>query len=459
MEKSEKILKSQSLEIDSNNISKKLFKITWPIFVELILFMLLGTTDVFMLSKYSDNAVAAVGVVNQIIGMVNLVFEIITAGTTIICSQYIGAKSKKEDIIKLVGTSLLINVLLGLILSIVTVVFSTEILTWMNIAPELMDYSKTYLMIVGGFIVVQALAMNFSAIIRSFGFTQVSMFTTLGMNVVNLALNYILIYGKFGAPQLGVAGSATGTVISKILGTIFIGYFTFRYVVKGFSLKYFKEFPKKELKNIIKVGAPAAGESMSYNLSKLVGTVILTYISVEALTVNTYINNIAMFIYIFSVAIGQGTAILVGQLVGKGDNEQAYKLCFHSLKKAFFVSVAVGTLVASVGSSIFGFFSDNEAIITLGAAVLIVDAILEPGRTFNVVVINSLRASGDVKFPVYVGIVSMWIIGVGLAYILSIPLGLGMVGMWIALALDEWLRGIIMYFRWKSRRWCGKAFV
>ena len=459
MERKIAISKSQSLVNKDNSIGKKLFKITWPIYVELILFMLLGTTDVFMLGRYSDNAVAGVGVVNQVIGMITLVFEIITAGTTIICAQYIGAKKAKEDIIRLVGTSLMINVLLGAVLSIALVVFSTQILNAMNIAPELMEYSKTYLSIVGGFLVVQALAMNFSAIIRSYGYTKISMFGTLGMNIINLVLNYILIYGKFGAPALGVAGSATGTVVSKIIGTIFIGYFMFKYVVKGFSLKYFKKFPKQEFKSIIKVGLPAAGESMSYNMAKLVGTVILTYISVEALTVNTYINNIAMFIYIFSAAIGQGTAILVGQLVGKGDTENAYKLCFASLKKAFLVSTVMGVLVAILGRGILDFFSDNEAIIALGASVLLVNAFLEPGRTFNVVVISSLRASGDVKFPVYVGIVSMWVIGVGLAYLLSVPLGFGIVGMWIALALDEWVRGIIMYFRWKSRKWCGKALV
>lgn len=457
MERKIEISKSQSLE--NKNIGKRLFKITWPIFVESILFMLLGSTDVFMIGRYSDNAVAAVGVVNQVIGMVNLVFGIITAGTTIICSQYIGANKKKEEIIRLVGTSLFINVFLGLVLSILTVVFSTQILTAMHIAPELMDYSKSYLKIVGGFIVVQALAMNFSAIIRSYGFTKISMFATLGMNIINLVLNYTLIYGNLGAPELGVAGAATATVVSKIIGTIFIGYFMFKHVIKGFSLKYFKEFPKKEFKSIVKVGVPAAGEQMSYSMVKIVGTVILTYISVEALTVNTYINNIAMFIFIFSVAIGQGTAILVGQLVGKGDHENAYKLCLDSLKKAFLVSTFMAILVATFGRNIIGFFSDNEGVIALGATVLIVNAFLEPGRTFNIVVINSLRASGDVRFPVYVGIVSMWIIGVGLAYVLSITLGLGIPGMWVALALDEWVRGIIMYFRWKSRRWCEKALV
>lgn len=445
------------MKATNNNLKNELFKISWPIFVEFLLFMLLGSVDIFMLGKYSDDAVAGVGVVNQVINMVNIMFGIITSGTTIVCAQYIGAKKKHEDIIKLVGTSLIVNVILGLLLSGVMVVFSTIILRAMNIAPELMIYSEKFMKIVGGFIFVQAISMTFTSVLRSYGYTKICMYVTFLMNIINIIGNYIFIFGNFGAPELGVAGSAISTSSSKIIGTIILGVFLFKNVLKGFSFDFLKIFPKEELKNIFKMGGPAAGEELSYNLTKLVCTVILTYISIEALTTNSYINNICMFIYVFSVSIAQGTSILVGRLVGKGENEKAYTLCMSSLKKAFLVSTIMAFIVAFFAKYILGIFTTNDTIITLGASVLFVNAFLEPGRTFNVVIINSLRAAGDVRFPVYVGICSMWTIGVGLSYILSVKLGLGMPGMWAALALDEWVRGIIMYFRWKSRKWCGKG--
>lgn len=457
MEKSIMMTKIKGFKF--NDTDKKLFNITWPIFIESALYMLLGSVDIFMLGRYSDNAVAAVGVVNQIISMISLVFGIITAGTTIICAQYIGAKAKKEDIIKLVGTSLILNLTLGLILSIAMWFFSSEILGLMNLDESLMAFGESYIKIVGGFIFIQAITMTFTSVIRSYGFTKICMFATLGMNIYNVISNYILIYGNFGAPALGVTGSAISTSVSKLLGGIFLGYFLFKHVVKGFSLKYFKTFPKKEFRSIMLMGTPAAGEQISYSIVKLIGTMILTYVGVAALTVSSYVGNIASFIYLFSTSIGQGTSILVGQLVGKKDNDKAYEICFKSLKKAFVVSTLVGVIVAILGRSILGLFTDNPEIIKLGSAVLIVNAFLEPGRTFNVVIINCLRAAGDVKFPVYIGIVSMWIIGVGLAYILCITLGLGIVGMWIALALDEWVRGVIMYYRWKNMKWLGKGLV
>lgn len=447
-------MKDHEIKLEEN-----LFKITWPIFVEVLLFMLLGSVDIFMLGKYSDDAVGAVGIVNQIINMLNLLFAIITAGTTIICSQYIGAKKKEEDIMKLVGTSLVINAVLGILLSLLILLFSDFILKCMNVAPEFMLYSTQFIEIVGGFIVIQAIILTFTSVLRSFGFTKICMYTTLVMNGFNIILNYILIFGNYGAPSLGVQGAAIATTVSKIIGTIFLGYYLFKKVLPNFSIKYLKSIAKQEFKNILHMGVPAAGENISYSLAKLVATVILTHISIAAVTTNSYINNICIFIFVFSVSIGQGSAILAGRLVGRGNLEEAYKLCFSSLKKAFAVSTILGIIVAILGRQIFEIFTSNEEILALGASVLFINAFLEPGRTFNIVIINCLRACGDVRFPVYVGICSMWTVGVGLAYIFSITLDLGMPGMWIALALDEWIRGIIMYFRWKSRKWYGKSVI
>lgn len=441
-------------------LEKRLFKLCWPIFIEFALFMLLGSMDTFMLGRYSDNAVASVGVVNQIINMANLIFNIITAGTMIICAQYIGANKKKKDVYKLVGTSIGVNFILGAILSLVLFIFSTEILSIMNLKGEVLELGKDYIRIVGGFIILQAIASTFTAIIRSYGHTKICMFVTLGMNIINICGNYALIYGNLGAPKFGVSGAAISTTLSKIIGTIILGYYLFKYVIKGFSIKYIFSFHKEEFNKIVKLGLPSAGESLSYNLAKLVCTAILTYfIMGEALTTNNYINNIAMYIYIFTVAIGQGTSILVGQLVGKGDNKTAYKLCYSSLKKAFIASTVLAIIVAVLGKNIFSIFTTNKEIIKLGSTILYLNILLEPGRTFNVVVINSLRAAGDVNFPVNVGIVSMWVIGVGLSYVLSVTLGFGFPGMWVALALDEWVRGIIMAFRWKSLKWQGKAVI
>lgn len=442
-----------------HDFKKQVVKISWPIFVEFALFALLGSIDIFMLGKYSDNAVAAVGVVNQVMNMVILVFQIITSGTMIICSQYIGANKKDKDMHNIIGTSIIVNIILGIVLSLIMFIFGRAILNALDIAEELMPSAISYMKIVGGLIFVQALISTFDAVIRSFGFTKQCMYISIIMNIVNIAVNYTLIYGNFGAPELGVSGAAIGTVVSRIIATIIAGYFLFSKVIKNFKIKYLIHPNGKEFMKVLTIGLPSAGESIAYNIAKLMCTVILNNISVTAVTTNSYINNIIMYIYLFACSLGQGTAILVGRLVGKGKEKEAYKLCFASLKKGFIASIILATVVALSGKYIFGIFTTSEEIISLGVKILFMNILLETGRTFNVIIINCLRAAGDVRFPVYVGVVSMWSIGVGLAYILAIPLGFGFVGMWFALALDEWVRGIIMYFRWKSNKWHGKAVI
>jgi Na+-driven multidrug efflux pump len=130
-----------------------------------------------------------------------------------------------------------------------------------------------------------------------------------------------------------------------------------------------------------------------------------------------------------------------------------------SLKLGLIVTAAIAIAAALNGRAIISLFTDDADIITQVAQLFLISLILEPGRTFNLVVINALRATGDARFPLYMALVSMWGIAVPLAYFLGIMQGYGLVGIWLALACDEWVRGLAMFWRWRSRRWQNKILV
>lgn len=441
------------------SLHKELFHLTWPIFIESVLLMLLGTADVLMLGAYSDNAVGSVGIVNQIINMFNIMFSIITSGTTIICVQYIGAQKNKTDIQRLIGGSLVLNAFFGFLISLIILLFHEPILSAMNVEDVFWDYSKSYLLVVGGTLFVQAILNTFTAALRSYGFTKICMYVTLIMNFINIFCNFLLINGHFGAPRLGVLGAAISTTSSKIIGCILLGILVGKKIFKGFSLQQMFPFPLLEIKSVLLLGTPAAGESIAYNASKLVITVILTHLGEIAVNTNAYMNTITMYIYIFAVAVGQGTAILVGRLVGEGRKEDAYHLCFWAFFRSLFITILVSVIVLIFSVPLLGLFTSSEAIISLGVKVLIVDIFLEFGRCANVIIINCLRAAGDVAFPVYIGILSMWGVSVLFGYIFGIVFHWGIIGVWLALGCDEVLRGIIMFIRWKKKIWYTKALV
>ncbi|KMJ57849.1 transporter [Bacillus sp. LL01] len=442
-----------------NNTKKlTLFALTWPIFIEILLHMLMGNADILMLSQYSDDSVAAVGVANQILFMLIVMFGFIATGTTILVAQYLGAKNRNlaaEVTVVSIGANLIFSVAI----SIAVFLFSSKLLLIMDLPPNLLSEADSYLKLVGVFSFIQALVITIGATIRSYGFTRDAMYVTIGMNIINVIGNYLFIFGPFGIPVLGVDGVAISTVASRTLGLIVITILLFKRIEEPLPFGKMFRLPVEHLKNLLKIGIPSAGEHLSYNTSQIVITYFIVMMGTEALTTKVYAQSLMMFIFLFSVAISQGTQIMIGHQIGAGQVEDAYKRCLKSLRLAILISVLTAIPIAIFSDTLLGFFTSNPDIIALGGTLILLTVILEPGRSFNLVVINALRAAGDVKFPVYIGICSMWGVSVTVSYILGIHFGLGLVGVWIAMILDEWLRGIIMLFRWRSRVWINKSFV
>ncbi|KON89479.1 transporter [Sporosarcina globispora] len=435
-----------------------LFALTWPIFIEILLHMLMGNADTLMLSQYSDESVAAVGVSNQILSLVIVMFGFVATGTSILIAQNLGAKNNKTAA-EISIVSLGANLVFGIILSILLFVLSKPMLRMMDLPEELLDQANSYLVIVGGLSFVQALIMTIGAIIRSYGFTRDVMYITIGMNILNVIGNYLFIFGPFGFPVLGVEGVAVSTVVSRLIGFAAAVAVLLKRTEKALPFGMLFRFPKEHIRNLLKIGIPSAGEHLSYNGSQMVITIFIAALGTEALTAKVYAQNIMMFIFLFSVAISQGTQILIGHMVGGKDYEAAYKRCMKSLRLAIMISFGTAVLFSLFSKELMGIFTANPDIIKVGSVLILLTILLEPGRSFNLVVINSLRAAGDVKFPVYMGIMSMWGVSVTLSYLLGIHFGLGLAGIWIAFIADEWLRGLLMLWRWRSRIWVNKSFV
>ena len=439
-------------------LSRQLASLAGPIFVETLLVMMLGAVDTFMLSRHSDNSVAAVGVVNQLMNLIFLLFEVISLGTSILCSQYIGA-GRRDKVIQVVGISLMFNLISGLLISLGLVFFAEDALHVMGLRPDLMGYGLPYMKIVGGFAFLQAMSLSLSAALRSADKAKYPMYVSMVVNVLNIFGNYTLIFGKFGMPALGVEGAAISTSFCRCVSVVILFIVLFKKHIPSFPKELFTPFPWIELKNLLKIGIPSAGEHMSYSLSQVVITYFINMISNQALATRSYVVNIVMFTYIFALAIAQGGAILIGHLVGMKKIRAAYAIGRRVMKLGTTASVSLSLLTAIFGKSILGLLTDDPWIIATGASILWIEVLLENGRALNFFGVNSLRSAGDIYFPVIVGIVVMWAIQVVGSYFFGISLGWGLVAMWAVFALDENIRGFIFVRRWNSFKWVGKGFV
>lgn len=443
-----------STEIKNSSV----FSLAWPVFIQVLLAMCLGYVDSIMLSRYSETAVGAIGNANQVIGFMTLAFSIISSATGVVVSQYLGAK-QKDKISEVYTVSIAFNFLLSLLISIIVFFGSNALLSFMKVPEEMFVDANNYMKIVGGFIFTQALIDTMSQIFRSNGKVKVGMFLSLGMNIINIIGNYLFLYGPLESLNLGASGVAVSTTFSRILCVI-IGAIYFAKNIEGnISLKYFRPFPKDTLFKLLRIGLPTAGENISYNVSQIVVTMFVNMLGTVAITTKIYGNILSNFAYMYSISVATATSIIVGHSIGSSDEEYAYKRVLKTLKSALVISMSIAVFNYLISGFTFGLFTNNPEIISLGRKVMIVAIFLEFGRTCNLVIINSMKAAGDVKFPVALGVVAQWGCSVGLGYLFGIYLDMGLVGIWIAMALDEIVRGIIVYIRWKLGGWRNKSLV
>ena len=437
----------------------KLFDLAWPIFIETALFMLLGFIDVFILSQYDDIAASSINTANQAVSIVTLVFTVISGASAVLISQYLGAE-KKDAASRIAALSITFNLLFGIIISLIFVLFSDNILSLIGASGDVMKYASQYLKMVGGSIFMQALLSAAAVIVRNHGLTRVTMYMSFGMNVANALLDSIFVLGLFGMPRLGVVGAAGATIFSRTVGLVVILVFLFRKVEKPSIFRMLRPFPLKDLLDIIKIGVPSALESFLYNLSQLVLTsIVLIYLTDTELITKTYVQNITMFFYLFSVSVGQASQILTGHYVGAGKYDEAYKQGLRGYMYALGVTLGICILGIFFRYQLLGIFTSDPTVISLGASIITINIFLEFGRTTNLVIISCLRGAGDVYFPTICAIFSMWLISVLGTYIFAVVFSMGIYGLWIGISADEIFRGIFMIIRWKRGKWRNKGII
>ena len=441
------------------NVGKKnLISLIIPIFFELLLVTIVGNIDTIMLGYYSDEAVGAIGGITQLLNIQNVIFSFINMATAILTAQFLGAKDYKR-VKQVISVSLVLNVLLGLILGGIYLFFWESLLQKINLPGELIGIGKYYFQMVGGLCILQGIILSCGAILKSHGRPTETLIINVGVNILNIIGNAFFIFGWLGMPVLGPTGVGISTVISRGIGCVAAFYMMCKYCNFTFKKKYIKPFPFKIVKNILSIGLPTAGENLAWNVGQLMIVAMVNTMGTTIIASRTYLMLISSFTMTLSIALGQGTAIQVGHLVGAGEIKEVYHKCLKSLKIALIFAFVTTSLVFLFRKPIMSIFTTNPDILKASLKIFPLMILLEMGRVFNIVIINSLHAAGDIKFPMFMGITCVFTVAVLFSYLFGISLGWGLAGIWLANAMDEWIRGLAMYFRWKSKKWQNKSFV
>lgn len=441
------------------DLKRRLWQLTLPVFVDIALLMLVGCVDTIMLSHCGDNPVAAVGVVNSLMSLVFLIYQFLATGSGVLCAQYCGAKDLGA-FVRTASLAIVLNAAIGLGVSAALYLWPRTFLSLMDLNPELMVHAETYLRITGSLAFFPAISLCLGAILRSSGRVVPPMVANIAANLVNVTGNYLLIFGRCGLPELGVEGAAWASAFARMVSFALLACYAAR-LLRRLKIKPLKPLvPRlKDLWDLTRVAVPAMSEELSYCLSQIAVLYFINRISTDALATKTYCANLIMFVFLFCLAATHGGDILIGHLVGRHRYRPAYLVGTLFMRRSMAVTLVCSSALALAGPFILRQLTANPAIVRTGTIVLAIDVILEIGRVRNIFACGTLRATGDVVYPVVVGVIVQWTVGVGVACLLGLPCGLGLVGIWLGFMLDENLRGVILMRRWHSGRWRGKAFA
>jgi putative MATE family efflux protein len=433
-----------------------LFALAWPIFVEQGLHVLVGTVDTLMVSHVSDDAVAALGQGSQVVFLAIVLFSFLGIGAGVVITHHLGA-GDRSGADRIATAAVAVNTWLGLVVSLLVFAFAEPMLRLMQLPGRLMPLALQFLPLMGGTLFLEAQNIAMGAVLRAHGHTRDPMWVTAAQNVLNALGNCLLLFGLLGAPRLGVTGVAVSGVVSRLVAWGALWVLVRRRTGVRTRLRDYVVFPVREVRRILHIGLPAAGENLCWSLAFVVVTTFVARMGPTALAVQSYVMQVSMWVILFGISVGFATEIRVGHLVGAGLFDEAYHGLLRSLRTGFAL-VCCGIIpLAALAPHILGRFSHDAAVVAGGAILLRMGLVLEPGRVCNIVVISALRATGDARFPLYMGLASMWGVWVPLAWLLGLKLGLGLPGVWIAMTADEWFRAAMMCSRWKRRRWVKYA--
>lgn len=428
------------------NTSKEVFKMSVPIFFELLLQLLVGNIDQIMVSRYSQGSVAAINNGNQIMNIIIIVLNCMSVATTILITRAFGAGEKREA---KVVTNVSVYLLAGfsIVVTGAIFIFSRSIFRALSIPEEILDETSNYTVIVASFILIQAVYQVVAAVLRSYNLMKEITIVALIMNGINIVGNAILI--KF----YGIVGAAISTDFSKFIGLILIVVVLLKKTDMDLSFLHIKYFSKKMAKRLMVIAIPSGGEALSYQLSQMYILRFVNTFGVAVIASRGYCNMLANIAYVYSMAIAQATQILVGYLYGKNDYKSIGVRVRNSCLISMGVSVGLTILMLINSDVVVGMFTTDRVILDLCHQVLFVEIVLEIGRSINITMVKCLIATGDVNVPVVFCVFSAWLVAVGLSYVLGIRLGWGLVGIWIAMACDECLRGLAFVMRFLQGKW------
>ncbi|MDE5779387.1 MAG: MATE family efflux transporter [Lachnospiraceae bacterium] len=436
---------------DYQEFKKDLLQIALPVTFQCLLQSSFSVVDQIMTGQLGSVSIAAIGLSGKFISLLTVMIQAISAVAGIIIAQAIGKNNYKEA-----GKGLYSNLFLALILAfaffITSVIFPQNIMSMYSTDEATIRVAASYLRIYAFSFFPMTLSSLLSAYLRCVGAAKIPLYSGIATAIFNTVLNYLLIFGKFGFPKLEVEGAAWASMTAQFAGlVIFAFYFLIRRNTQHLPFSIYME--KTAIKNYLFILCPMLICEFLWVLGENVYGYIYGHMGTKDCAAMTLINPIVSLMIGALSGVSQAAGIMIGKLLGAGEEEKAYITGKKLIKTGLIGSLILSALLLILNPLYVRIFEVEEDVRMMTKMILIVFAIISPVKVQNMIIGGGiLRSGGKTRYVMVIDIIGTWLFGVPMGFLAAFVFNLPIAGVYFALSLEELIRlGIsIKVFRKKG---------
>jgi putative MATE family efflux protein len=431
-----------------------LFKIALPIALQSFILSFLNMVGTMMVGQLGETMVAAVGVANQIFFLMNLLVFGVVSGSAIFTAQFWG-KHDVPNVRKVLSISVTLAVIGALAFFVIAELFPNFLLGIYSKDPAVVGAGSEYLRIMAISFVFFAITASYGTVLRSTGDVRTPLFVSMSALGLNTIMSYVLIFGKFGFPALGIRGAAVGIVVARVVECMAMIFITYRFnLPAAVRLPDIKKIDASFIKQVLNRVLPVTLNELLWAFGATAYSVIYARIGTDAMAAMSIAGSIEQMAMVLFFGISNACAILVGHRIGAGELSTAFRYAVRSLGLGVALGVVMGGVMLLVSGPILSLYKVSPAVLVQTKLLLIVIASFLWLRISNLIYyVGIFRSGGDTRFAFIFDVGTIWLVGVPMAAFAAFVLHLPVHLVYLFVMSDEITKSIAGLVRLVSRKW------
>lgn len=426
-----------------------------PAVGEMVLYMAIWVFDTMMVGKYGgQTAVSAVGLSSEVLyTLINIFISVgISVGITSLVARRFGSR-EYDSAEEYASIGFFIGSIISLIICILTFIFTKQILALGGADTKVISLGYIYMRIICFGLLFNMLTSMLNGILRGYGNTRIPLLISLIVNVINIGLDWVLIFGKFDFPELGIKGAAIATSIAQIIGFLFAIIYMLNKSRIKIRIKYIRTLNIHKLKKLLALAAPSSMQEAAYDISRLLSTFMVMRLGQTAFASNQITTTIESISFMPGWGFSIATTTLVGHKIGEKNFKKAKEYAYAcTLLGTLFMSLCAITFLIAPTTLISLFIKETEKeVIRLGSLCLMIAAVEQIPMGLSLILGGALKGAGDTKTPFIVSFLSSWFVRLPLMFYFIYILKVSVIYVWWITAIQWLVDGLIMFVLFKNK--------